>query len=92
MTTAWFRGVQRWTLPEIEADVAIARADFRARRLGEPLVRYLAAFDAAHPRLRQLVGEIDRVLAGGPARPLEPTTYKPEGTTLKAGNSRRGLP
>jgi hypothetical protein len=32
----------------------------------QPLARYLAAFEAAHPRLRQLVGEIDRVLAGGP--------------------------
>ncbi len=63
MTTAWFGGVRRWTLLEIEADVATARADFRMRRLGEPLARYLAAFDATHPRLRQLVGEIDRVLA-----------------------------
>ncbi len=42
MTTAWFGGVQRWTLAEIEADVAVARADFRTRRLGEPLARYLA--------------------------------------------------
>jgi XamI restriction endonuclease len=45
-------------------DVAAARSDFRFRRLGEPLHRYLEAFDAVHPGWQRLVDTIDTLLDG----------------------------
>lgn len=45
----WPQGVRRWGEAEVALDVQAAKNDFRARRLGEPLARYLQAFDAAMP-------------------------------------------
>ena len=53
-------------MAEIEDDVAIGKADFRARRLGEPLQRYLDAFDAAHPALAPLIDSLDVALSPEP--------------------------
>ena len=54
-------GVRVWSLAEIEADAAVSRDEFRRRRLGEPLARYLDAFDAALPTVEQWVGELEAV-------------------------------
>lgn len=45
----WPNGVQHWSEADVARDVQAAKNDFRARRLGEPLARYLQAFDAAMP-------------------------------------------
>ncbi len=60
-------GVRLWSADEVAADVGAARAEFRARRLGEPLQRYLDAFDAAEPAVAKLIAEVEAVLAGGVA-------------------------
>jgi len=67
MTGTWLPGARRWTAEEVEADAAEARAEFRNRRLGEPLTRYLAEFDAAEPLVARLVEDLDVLLAGGPS-------------------------
>lgn len=61
------QGVRVWSADEVAADVEAARAEFRARRLGEPLHRYLDAFDAAEPAVAKLIAEVEAVLAGGAA-------------------------
>ena len=58
-------GVRRWSLAEIEADAEASRAEFRRRRLGEPLARYLGAFDAAEPEVQRWVGELAAVFGSG---------------------------
>lgn len=65
MSGAWFPGVPLWTPQDLEADVATARNQFRARRLGEPVDRYLAAFDASLPHASALIAQLDVALAGG---------------------------
>lgn len=62
--SAWPRGAQRWSEEHVAADVAQASADFRARRLGEPLSRYLAAFDSALPHNEAMIGRLIELLAG----------------------------
>ena len=59
-------GVRVWTADEINADTAEARQEFRTRRLGEPMARYIESFDATYPELAQLMGDVDGLLAGGP--------------------------
>ena len=63
MITTWPQRAHFWTADEVAADVAAARADFRARRLGEPLARYLAAFDDARPQHVELIEGLAAVLA-----------------------------
>ena len=58
-------GVRVWTADEITADAAEARGEFRARRLGEPMARYIESFDTAYPELTRLMGEMKTLLAGG---------------------------
>lgn len=65
MSGAWFPGIPRWTPAQIEADALAARNEFRARRLGEPVERYLRAFDASRPHHSALIGELRAALAGG---------------------------
>lgn len=65
MSAARFAGVTHWTAEQIEADAATARDEFRARRLGEPVERYLAAFDASQPHLALLIADLRTALAGG---------------------------
>lgn len=66
MNSAWPSGARRWGLQELQRDADASRADFRARRLSEPLARYLEAFDAAGPAFVTLIDQLDMVLAGGP--------------------------
>ena len=65
MSNGWFAGIPRWTPEQLKADVIVARNDFRARRLGEPAERYLAAYDASYPHLLALIGELKAALKGG---------------------------
>ena len=67
MSAAWPLNGRHWSEPEIAADVAAATAEFRARRLGEPLERYLAAFDASLPGNQELISKLGKVLAGADA-------------------------
>ncbi len=64
---SWPRSARQWTHDDVVADVARAAQDFRARRLGEPLERYLGAFDAAKPQHEALVASLNAVLAGDDA-------------------------
>lgn len=63
MSIGWPVHGRRWAPDEIVADVAAATAEFRARRLGEPLARYLAAFDASLTGNAALIARLDEVLA-----------------------------
>jgi hypothetical protein len=65
LSTGWFAGFPHWTPEEIAADASAARSEFRARRLGEPVERYLRAFDASHPHLAALIGALRTALTGG---------------------------
>ena len=63
MITAWPRHARFWQAAEVAADVAAARNEFRSRRLGEPLARYLAAFDAAQAVHAELIAGLEGALA-----------------------------
>ena len=67
MSAAWPLNGRHWSEPEIAADVAAATAEFRVRRLGEPLERYLAAFDASLAGNQELISKLGKVLAGAEA-------------------------
>ena len=67
MSRQLLRGTPWWALAAIEADVELARQEFRRRRLGEPLQRYLSAFDLAEPEVERLVSQLESLLAGGSA-------------------------
>jgi XamI restriction endonuclease len=59
---AWPAHARRWSDDELRADAAAAVAEFRARRLGEPLARYLAAFDASREDNAALISRLGEVL------------------------------
>ena len=63
MTTAWPVAGRRWTASELSSDAAAAVAEFRARRLGEPLARYLAAFDSTFEANKALIGRLSELLS-----------------------------
>lgn len=63
MITAWPRHGRYWQAAEVAADVAAARDEFRSRRLGEPLARYLSAFDAAQAVHAELIAGLEGALA-----------------------------
>ena len=63
MTTSWPVYGQRWTASELSNDAAAAVAEFRARRLGEPLARYLAAFDSTFEANKALIGRLCELLS-----------------------------
>ena len=67
MSSGWPAGARRWSMGEIETDAAASRVDFRQRRLGEPLQRYMDAFDAVEPVLEPLMARLREVLSGGPS-------------------------
>ena len=58
MSIAWPLRGRRWTEEELASDAAAAVVEFRARRLGEPLARYLAAFDASEEGNRALISKL----------------------------------
>lgn len=70
MSVGWPRGARHWTDAELASDVERAAQDFRARRLGEPMQRYLDAFDAARPQHEALIARLASVLAGNDAELL----------------------
>jgi hypothetical protein len=59
----WPNGARKWTPQEIVADVATARDLFRQRRLGEPMQRYLEAFDALDRANRKLTPKLADLFA-----------------------------
>ena len=63
MSTGWPLHGRRWSAAELSSDAAAAVAEFRTRRLGEPLARYLAAFDASHEGNKALIGSLSEVLS-----------------------------
>ena len=63
MSTAWPVHGRRWSGSELSSDAAAAVAEFRARRLGEPLARYLAAFDSTFEANKALIGRLGEVLS-----------------------------
>ncbi len=67
MSAQWPSGARRWSLAEIDSDVDTSKAEFRERRLGEPLQRYLDAYDAAHPVLAPLIDGLESAMANGSA-------------------------
>lgn len=67
MTSHWPTHATRWTTAQIEADVVSSRADFRKRRLGEPLQRYLDAFDGLAPAVQPLVNALRETLTAEPS-------------------------
>ena len=62
MSTAWPMHGRRWSVSELSSDAAAAVAEFRARRLGEPLARYLAAFDLTYEANKALIGRLGEIL------------------------------
>ena len=62
MISAWPAQARFWQATEVAADTAAARAEFRFRRLGEPLARYLAAFDDARPLHAELIAGLESAL------------------------------
>ena len=67
MSAAWPACGRRWTEAELCADGAAAVAEFRARRLGEPLARYLDAFDASRKTNSALISKLGDALGKGEA-------------------------
>lgn len=55
------RLARKWTLDEIAANAAIAREEFRRRRFGEPMDRYLKAFAALERANIELVSQLPRL-------------------------------
>ncbi len=64
MSVGWPAGARRWTGDEVAADAKAAVAEFRSRRLAEPLHRYLAAFDAHKEYADRLIEHLAHVLEG----------------------------
>ena len=63
MSSVWPAHGRRWSAEELAADAESAVADFRARRLGEPLKRYLDAFDASKQGNAELIARLRDVLS-----------------------------
>ena len=63
MSSAWPAHGRRWSAEELSADAAAAVAEFRGRRLGEPLKRYLDAFEASKQDNAALITRLQDVLS-----------------------------
>ena len=63
MSSAWPAHGRRWSAEELSVDAATAVAEFRGRRLGEPLKRYLDAFDASKEGNAELIVRLRDVLS-----------------------------
>ncbi len=53
----------RWSAAQIAADAQISRDDFRQRRMGEPLQKYLEAFTRLEIANRRIIGGLAALLA-----------------------------
>lgn len=58
----WPKLARQWTAAEIARDAAIARDDFRQRRMGEPLQKYLEAFLRLEKANERIVGGLAAIL------------------------------
>lgn len=63
MSSAWPAHGRRWSAEELSVDAAAAVVEFRSRRLGEPLKRYLDAFDASKEGNAALIARLSEVLS-----------------------------
>ena len=80
MSTLWPAHGRRWSAAELTEDSAAGVGEFRARRLGEPLARYLAAFDASHEGNKALIAKLSEALgAAGAGRDLLASLWATEG-------------
>jgi hypothetical protein len=59
---SWPHLARRWTDAEIVDDALVARAEFRARRFGEPQSRYLESFARYESANRWLLQHLERLL------------------------------
>jgi hypothetical protein len=59
----WPHRAKRWSSEEIFRDVLLAREEFRRRRLGEPLDRYLAAFAELEKANQRLIEQLARLFS-----------------------------
>ena len=57
----WPKGAVKWSAEEILADANHARSEFRSRRFGEPMDKYLEAFAALESANRRLVTELPKL-------------------------------
>lgn len=64
----WPKGARKWSTEEIAADVILSREEFRRRRFGEPMDRYLAAFKSLEKANQKLISQLPR-LFGDPVDP-----------------------
>ncbi len=58
----WPNLARRWTPAQIAQEATISRDDFRQRRMGEPLQKYLEAFTRLEKANRQIVGGLATIL------------------------------
>jgi hypothetical protein len=68
MSKGWPKGARFWEAHEIVADAQTAREQFRQRRFGEPMEKYLAAFVELERANRQVIGSL-QALVGDPVSP-----------------------
>ncbi len=59
----WPDLARKWTPAEIAKDAALSREDFRQRRLGEPLQKYLEAYSRLEQANRNTIGGLATLLA-----------------------------
>lgn len=62
MSLGWPRHARKWSANEIAQDALVAREDFRRRRFGEPLSRYLDAFSGFETANRWLIDRLEHLL------------------------------
>jgi hypothetical protein len=68
MSKGWPKGARFWEKHEIVADAQAAREQFRQRRFGEPMEKYLAAFVELERANQQVIGSLN-ALVGDPVNP-----------------------
>lgn len=71
----WPDLAKRWTPAQIARDAALSREDFRQRRLGEPLQKYLEAFARLEQANRRIIGGLAALLADPVDQPVLPLPY-----------------
>lgn len=57
----WPKGARKWSTEEIVSDVIQSREEFRRRRFGEPMDRYLSAFESLEKANKKLISQLPRL-------------------------------
>lgn len=57
----WPKGVKRWSRDEVFSDVMLSKEEFRRRRFGEPMDRYLEAFAVLKDANKQLINDLPKL-------------------------------